>query len=370
MAARVPFVDLGPAQAEIAVELEGAVARVLASRRYLLGPELERFEAEFAAFCEARHCVGVGSGLSAIELALRARGIGPGDEVIVPAYTFIATWLAVSATGAQPVPADAEPTTYNLDPEAVAAALTPSTAAILPVHLRGEPADMDAIGEIARAHGLAVIEDAAQAHGARHCGRRVGGLGDVAAFSFYPAKNLGAIGDGGAIVTDDEELAAKARTLRNYGMRAKYEVETAGVNSRLAEVQAAALRVKLARLDRWNALRAEAAAAYRERLPGETSISLPKTPSWAESVWHLFAIGHPDRDACAKALAERGIETLVHYPVLPHVSPPYAERGLAGSLPVAERLAREELSLPMYPHLGREQVDAVAGAVLAATPSD
>jgi dTDP-3-amino-3,4,6-trideoxy-alpha-D-glucose transaminase len=341
---------------------------VLASGRYLLGEELERFEHEFAAYCEARHCVGVGSGLSAIELALRARGIGPGDEVIVPAYTFIATWLAVSRVGAEPVPVDVKASTYNIDVEQAAAAISPRTAACVPVHLRGEPADMDAITPLARSHGLVVIEDAAQAHGARHRGRRVGGLGDAGAFSFYPSKNLGALGDGGAILTDDDELAAKARTLRNYGMKTKYEIEMAGVNSRLAEIQAAALQVKLGRLDRWNALRIEAAEVYREHLAGRESISIPEPSEWAEPVWHLFVIGHPYRDACARSLASQGIETLVHYPVLPHMSPPYAERGWAGTLPVAERLAATSLSLPMYPHLGSEQVRAVCDAVLETTP--
>jgi dTDP-3-amino-3,4,6-trideoxy-alpha-D-glucose transaminase len=361
----VPFVDLGPSQREIAAELEAAISRVIASGHYLLGEELERFEHEFAAYCEAAHCVGVGSGLSAIELALRARGIGSGDEVIVPAYTFIATWLAVSGVGAEPVPVDVKESTYNVDAEQVAAAITPRTAAIVPVHLRGEPADMDAIGELADAHGLAVIEDAAQAHGARHRGRRVGGIGDAGAFSFYPSKNLGALGDGGAIVTNDDELAGKARVLRNYGMRTKYEIELAGVNSRLAEIQAAALRVKLGRLDRWNALRAESASSYRERLAGEAVISLPEPAEWAEPVWHLFVIAHPHRDACASALAELGIETLVHYPVLPHQSPPYAERGWVGGFPVAERLAVTSLSLPMYPHLAAGQVEAVADSLRA-----
>lgn len=366
MSFAVPFVDLAPAQREVAAELDVALGRVLASGRYLLGEELERFEGEFAAYCETAHCVGVGSGLSAIELALRARGIGSGDEVIVPAYTFIATWLAVSRVGGKPVPVDVKESTYNIDAEQVAAAITPRTAAIVPVHLRGEPADMDAIGELADAHGLAVIEDAAQAHGARHRGRRVGGLGDAGAFSFYPSKNLGALGDGGAIVTDDSELAAQARLLRNYGMKTKYEIEMAGVNSRLAEIQAAALRVKLSRLDRWNALRVELAEAYRDRLGGVGSIALPEPAESTEPVWHLFVIGCPDRDACARALAERGVETLVHYPVLPHMSPPYAEHGWVGRLPVAERLAATTLSLPMYPHMSAEQVDTVSAAVLAA----
>jgi dTDP-3-amino-3,4,6-trideoxy-alpha-D-glucose transaminase len=359
----IPFVDLAPAQAEVAGELESALSRTLASGRYLLGPELELFEAEFAAYCEARHCIGVGSGLSAIELALRAAGVGPGDEVIVPAYTFVATWLAVSRAGAEPVPVDVEESTYNLDPEQARAALTDRTAAIVPVHLRGEPAEMDAVMEIARANGLLVVEDAAQAHGARYRGRRVGSIGAAGAFSFYPSKNLGALGDGGAIVTDDDELAAKARMLRNYGMKTKYEIEMAGVNSRLAEIQAAALSVKLRHLDRWNADRAELAKAYRSHLRASPEISLPEPSAESEPVWHLFAVGLDEREARARELASRGIETLVHYPLLPHASPPYRDLGWIGRLPVAERLASRELSLPLYPGLGVAAVEEVAAAL-------
>jgi dTDP-3-amino-3,4,6-trideoxy-alpha-D-glucose transaminase len=363
MSPAIPFVDLVPAQAEVAGELETALSRTLASGRYLLGPELERFEAEFADYCEARHCVGVGSGLSAIELALRAAGVGPGDEVVVPAYTFVATWLAVSRAGAEPVPVDVEEATYNLDPEQVRAALTDRTAAIVPVHLRGEPADMDAVTAIARANGLLVVEDAAQAHGARYRERRVGGIGDAGAFSFYPSKNLGALGDGGAIVTDDDELAAKARMLRNYGMKTKYEIEMAGVNSRLAEIQAAALSVKLRHLDRWNAERAELAKAYRSHLGASPELTLPEPSAESEPVWHLFAVGLDEREARARELASRGVETLVHYPLLPHESPPYRDLGWIGRLPVAERLASRELSLPLYPGLGAAAVEEVAAAL-------
>jgi dTDP-3-amino-3,4,6-trideoxy-alpha-D-glucose transaminase len=364
---RVPFVDLRAGHEELKPELERAVARVLDSGLYLLGPELEEFEREFAAYCGTRHCVGVGSGLSAIELALRAAGIGPGDEVIVPAYTWVATWLAVSMTGATPVGADVRESTYNIDPDRAHAAITPRTAAIVPVHLRGEPADMKAVGAIAREHGLLVVEDAAQAHGARCGGRRAGSLGDAAAFSFYPSKNLGALGDGGAVTTDDDELAARLRLLRNYGMRDRYEVETLGVNSRLAELQAAVLRVKLARLDGWNRARASLAEAYLRAFEGQDGIAVPATPSWAEPVWHLFAVNLADRDACAEALAARKIETLVHYPVLPHLSGAYRDQGLAsGSFPVAERLAATTLSLPLYPQLAPETCSAVAEALLKA----
>lgn len=361
---RVPFLELDPGP-ELEAELQAAMTRVLASRRFLLGEELAAFEREFAAFCGARHCVGVASGLSALELALRAAGVGPGDEVIVPAYTWVATWLGVTRAGAVPVGVDAIEQTYNIDPDAIAAAITPRTAAILPVHLRGEPADMEAIRGVARAHGLLVIEDAAQAHGARCGGKRAGSLGDAAAFSFYPSKNLGALGDGGAVVTDDEELAERVRLLRNYGTRDRYRIEAAGTNSRLAEVQAAVLRAKLPHLESWNARRAELAAVYLGAFEGQEEIAVPRTPAWAEPVWHLFAIGHPERQRCAEELAGRGIDTLVHYPVLPHLSEAYRDDGRPpGSFPVAERLAAATLSLPLYPQLERRACEAVAAAVL------
>jgi dTDP-3-amino-3,4,6-trideoxy-alpha-D-glucose transaminase len=354
--------DLGPSHAELGPALEDAVGRVIASNWFLLGPELEHFEQEFAAYCGTRHCVGVASGLSAIELTLRAAGIGPGDEVIVPAYTWIATWLAVTRTGAQPVAVDVDGT-FNIDADLIPAAITARTAAIVPVHLRGEPANMDAIAPIARERGLLVVEDAAQAHGARHRGRRAGSLAAAAAFSFYPSKNLGAIGDGGAVTTDDDELAAKVRLLRNYGMRNRYEIEAAGVNSRLAEVQAAVLRVKLPRLDRWNAARAALAHRYREVLENVEAVTIPVTPTWADPVWHLFVVNHPDRNAWSERLRKAGIETLVHYPLLPHLSPPYAGLGWApGSFPVAEGLADSALTLPLYPGL-----DAEVCGVIAAT---
>jgi dTDP-4-amino-4,6-dideoxygalactose transaminase len=366
MATTIPFVDLLADRAELGQELESAVTRVVTSGWYLLGPELERFEREFADYCGTRYCVGVGSGLSAIELALRAAGVGPGDEVIVPAYTWIATWLAVSRTGARPVGVDVEAATYNIDASLIADAVGERTAAILPVHLRGEPSDMDAIGEIARARGLVVIEDAAQAHGARYRGRRVGGLGAAGAFSFYPSKNLGTYGDGGAVTTDDEGIAAQVRLLRNYGMKNRYEIEAAGVNSRLAEIQAAVLRAKLPYLDGWNATRAALAERYRQALREHDAVVLPQASVWADPVWHLFVVNLADRDACAATLAERGVETLVHYPLLPHLSPPYRDSGSApGGFPVAEGLARSTLSLPMYPQLDPSLCDQVAGLVAA-----
>lgn len=359
--AGIPFIDLSAAQADVADELAAAVARVVESGWYLLGPELELFERDFARYCEVDHCVGVGSGMSAIELSLRALGIGPGDEVLVPAYTWIATWLAVSQVGAKPVAVEVD-RSYNISPAAAAAAMTERTAAIIPVHLRGEPAEMDAIEEIARARGIAVVEDAAQAHGARHRGRRVGGLGNLAAFSFYPVKNLGSFGDGGAVTTNDAGLAERIRLLRNYGMKDRYEVEMAGVNSRLAEIQAAVLRVKLARLDAWNARRKALAERYLEGLRSFEPVSIPDAPTWADPVWHLFVVGLDDRDACRERLARAGIGTLVHYPVLPHMSPPYRNPG-SGPLPVAERLAARALSLPLYPGMEEETVDRVVEAL-------
>jgi dTDP-3-amino-3,4,6-trideoxy-alpha-D-glucose transaminase len=350
-------------------ELEAAVARAVASDRYLLGPELDRFESEFAAYCGTRHCVGVGSGLSAIELALRAAGVGPGDEVIVPAYTWIATWTAVTRTGARPVGVDVEEATYNLDPSQVGAAIGDRTAAIVPVHLRGAPAEMDAIGALAAAHGLLTIEDAAQAHGARYRGRRAGRLADAAAFSFYPSKNLGGIADGGAVTTDDAELAERVRLLRNYGMRDRYEIEQAGVNSRLGEIQAAALRAQLPRLDGWNRARAALARVYADAFEGHDAVVLPTAAAEAEPAWHLFVVGLADRDGCAGALAEQGIETLVHYPLLPPRSAPYREEWPEGSFPVAERLAAGALSLPLYPQLDAADAEQVAGAVLAVARS-
>jgi dTDP-4-amino-4,6-dideoxygalactose transaminase len=360
----IPFIDLRAAHDELGAELDAAVSRVVESGWYLLGPELEYFEREFAEYCGTRHCVGVGSGLSALELALEAAGIGAGDEVIVPAYTWVATWIAVTKTGARPVPVDVEEATYNIDPQRISEAVTPRTAAVIPVHLRGQPADLDAIGEIAAKHGLFVLEDAAQAHGAAHRGRRVGSLGAAAGFSFYPTKNLGALGDGGAVTTNDDALADRLRLLRNYGTRGRYEIETAGVNSRLAEIQAAVLRVKLPRLDGWNASRVAHANSYQEAFGEAESLRLPQVPDWSQPVWHLFVIGHPDRDACIASLGERGIGALVHYPVLPHLSGAYgAHDWRPGSFPVAEQLASRTLSLPMYPQLSPETCGYVAEVV-------
>ncbi|MFE0028437.1 DegT/DnrJ/EryC1/StrS family aminotransferase [Amycolatopsis sp. NPDC059021] len=357
----VPFLDLRAPYLELREEIDDAVGRVLRSGWYLLGPEVEAFEAEFAAYCGAAHCVTVGSGGDALTLILRALGIGTGDEVIVPAHTFIATWLAVSDVGATPVPVEPDPATFTMDPARIEAAITPRTQAILPVHLYGHPADLDTVRAIADRHGLAVVEDAAQAPGAVHNGRRIGAAPSTVAFSFYPGKNLGALGDSGAVVTSDRQLADKVRLLRNYGSRVKYRHEVLGTNSRTDELQAAVLRVKLARLDEWNARRARVADRYLAGLKG-LDLDLPEVASWAEHAWHLFVVRAADRDALAARLGEAGVGTLVHYPVAVHASPAYQPLGL-GPFPLSERLAGEVLSLPIGPHLTDDQVGAVISAV-------
>jgi len=360
---KVPFLDLRAAHAGLDEALAAATRRVLASGWYVLGPEVEAFEHEFAAYCGARCCVGVGNGLDALHLVLRAWEIGPGDEVIVPANTYIATWLAVSYAGARPVPVEPDPRTCNLDPARIEAALTARTRAILPVHLYGHPADMDPIVALARRHGLKVLEDAAQAHGARYRDRRAGALGDAAGFSFYPTKNLGALGDGGAVVTDDEALARRVRLLRNYGSEERYRHEAAGFNSRLDEMQAALLRVKLAHLDEWNSRRRRLARRYHETLAG-CGLALPDQADGCEHAWHLYVVRSARRDALASVLAQRGVGTLVHYPVPPHLQPAYRELGLArGSLPLTEAIHDEVLSLPLAPHLDAASIDFVAGEI-------
>jgi len=359
----VPFLDFHSIYVELKAELDSAYHRCMESAWYILGQEVEAFESEFAAYCEARHCVGVGNGLDALHLILRAYEIGPGDEVIVPANTYIATWLAVSHAGATPVPVEPDARSYNLDPSAIAAALTPRTRAIMAVHLYGQPADTDPINALAAQHGLKVIEDAAQAHGARYKGRRVGGLGDAAGFSFYPGKNLGAVGDGGAVVTNDATLADRIRVLRNYGSRIKYKNELQGYNSRLDELQAALLRVKLRHLDAWNARRTIAANRYLECL-SESDLLLPFVPDWAEPAWHLFVIRTPLRDVLQKALTSAGVGTMIHYPIPPHLSGAYAEDFREKVFPLSEALAKTVLSLPMGPHLTCDQQETVISAVL------
>jgi dTDP-4-amino-4,6-dideoxygalactose transaminase len=364
----VPFLDLGAATAEIRVELDRALGRVLASGRYVLGPEVEAFEREFSAFVGTNHCVGVGNGLDAIELALRALGVGTGDEVIVPSNTYIATWLAVTRLGALVVPVEPKLETYNLDPGRVEAAITSRTKAIVAVHLYGQPAEMDPLRTIASARGVWLVEDAAQAHGAGYRGRRIGGLGDAAAWSFYPTKNLGALGDGGAVTTNDPDVADRVRVLRNYGSRTKYVNETRGVNSRLDELQAAVLRAKLPLLHGWNQRRLRVAARYLDGLRG-TALSLPSTAPGVDPVWHLFVVRSEARDRLQAHLMKNDIQTLIHYPIPPHRQGAYADlRYPVGAFPIAERIHRECLSLPIGPHLTDGQVGEVIDAVRSFDP--
>lgn len=358
---KIPFLDLRANYIELQDEIDAAIKRVLESGWYILGEEVDAFEREYAAYCEAKYCVGVANGLDALHLALLALDVGPGDEVIVPSNTYIATWLAVSQCGATPVPVEPNEATYNIDPLRIEAAITPRTKAIIPVHLYGQPADLDPILALAHKHGLRVLEDAAQAHGARYKGKRLGAHGDVVAWSFYPGKNLGAFGDGGAITTDDPEIADRICVLRNYGSRVKYVNEVRGVNSRLDTLQAAALRVKLQHLDRWNGARRAIAVSYLAGL-ADTGLILPVVPDWAEPVWHLFVIRHPRRDLLQKALAEAGITTMIHYPISPHLQEAYRDLPVPGKFPVAECLQREVLSLPMHPLITSQEVDYVCQA--------
>lgn len=361
----IPFLDLGAAYRALKTEIDSAVQRVLESGWYILGPEVEEFEAEWAAWCGAGHAVGLANGLDALILALRALEVGPGDEVIVPSNTYIATWLAVTTVGARPVPVEPDPATHNIEPTRIAAAITPTTKVILPVHLYGQPADLDPILALARARGLAVVEDGAQAHGARYKGRRIGAHGDVVCWSFYPGKNLGALGDGGAVTTDRADLADRIRVLRNYGSRVKYVNEMQGVNSRLDPIQAAVLRAKLPHLDAWTAHRRAIAAAYAEGLQ-DSGLILPHVPDWADPAWHLYVVRSPDRDGLQRRLTAAGIGTLIHYPIPPHMQAAYADLGLSPeTLPLARKLAAEVLSLPMGPQLALEDVGRVVAAVRA-----
>lgn len=348
----IPFLDLKVVYDELKIELDDAYKRVMQSSNYVLGREVEAFEKEFARYCEAKYCIGVANGLDALHLILRAYDIGSGDEVIVPSNTYIATWLAVSHAGAVPVPIEPMERTYNIDPDRIEDAITSKTKAIISVHLYGHPADMDSINDIAKQHDLPVIEDAAQAHGGRYKGKRTGSLGDAAGFSFYPAKNLGAIGDAGAITTSDEHLAQRMRMLRNYGSTRKYENETIGFNSRLDEIQAAFLRVKLGKLDKWNLRRRKIAEGYQEMLSSEDIFFVPDSDGEVEHVWHQFVIRCYHRENLQKKLKDAGIGTLIHYPIPPHLSGTY--KSLMNEnmrFPIAEQLAKTVLSLPMGEHI-------------------
>ena len=356
----VPFLDLKAGWDELRPGLAEALLRVGDSGWYIGGPEVEGFEREYAAYVGAKHCVGVANGLDALWLSLVALGVGPGDEVIVPSNTYVASWLAVTQIGAVVKPVEPDPATWNLDPQRVEDAIGPKTRAILPVHLYGLAADLPALREIADRRGLRLLDDAAQAHGASVGGKRIGSGADASAWSFYPSKNLGALGDAGAVTTDDDAVADAIRIRRNYGSRKKYHNEVAGVNSRLDPMQAACLRVKLAVLDAWNARRVVLARRYQSRL----KLELPTVLPGSDPVWHILPVLHPDRDSLAARLKERGIETLIHYPVPPHLQPAYAHLGWGpGSFPIAERIHAMELSLPIGPQLSIEAVDHVIDVV-------
>jgi len=363
----VPFVDLQAQYRSIKAEVDAAIQRVLDTSAFVLGREVEAFERAFAEYVGARECVGVSNGTAALQLALTACGVGPGHEVIVPANTFFATPEAVSTAGATPVFVDCDPVTYNIAPAKIEAAVTERTRAVIPVHLYGQPADLDAVFEVAAAHGLSVIEDAAQAHGALYKGRRVGALGRAGCFSFYPGKNLGAYGEGGAVVTDDPEVARRVRLLRDHGSEQKYRHEVIGYNFRLEGIQGAVLGVKLKHLDAWNALRRAHAARYREMLgPLEEAgaLSLPREAAYAEHVYHLFVVQSAARDSMQRYLAGAGVATGIHYPVPAHLQPAYAPLGRReGDFPESERQARRVLSLPMFAELTERQLRYVVHAV-------
>jgi dTDP-4-amino-4,6-dideoxygalactose transaminase len=360
----VPFFDMRGHLAAIRDELDAAVQRVVGNGQLVLGPETEAFEREFAAYCGAKHCVGVGNGLDALTLALRGAGIGAGDEVIVPAQTFIASWLAASMAGACPVPVDVDEASFNIDPNKVEAAITPRTAAIMPVHLYGQACDMKRLREIAARHDLFLLEDAAQAHGSAANNVRSGALGDAAGFSFYPTKNLGALGDSGAVVTNDGALADRVRKLRNYGSTTKYVHDVVAGNSRLDELQSALLRVKMRHLDNWNERRRAIAARYDERLRGLNRLTTPKCAPGYQHVYHLYVIRSVNRNRLQRALERNGVTTQIHYPIPPHRQQAYAELAIPpGAFPVTDRVAAQCLSLPIWPQMTDAQVDAVCDAI-------
>ena len=361
---KVPFLDLHAINARHHAEFGIALERVLDSGSLILGSEVERFENSFATYCGTKFCIGVANGLDALTLVLRAWGVGPGDEVIVPANTFIATWLAVSAVGASPVAVEPCFKTFNLDVSKIESVITSRTKAIIPVHLYGQPADMNAINALAKNYGLRVLEDAAQAHGAKYLGQKVGGLGDAAGFSFYPGKNLGALGDGGAITTNDSELAIKLKMLRNYGSPVKYEHAIAGSNSRLDELQAAFLSVKLGALESDNYRRKQIAALYSAGLENSEYI-VPLTPEWADPVWHLYVIRAKARDELKVMLEGFNIGTLIHYPKPPHLQLAYSNLDIGNKFPMSTALANEVLSLPMGPHLSDEQINFVIETLIS-----
>lgn len=364
MTKNIPFLDLKGINLRHREQFYLALDKVLDSGWLILGDECKEFEQEFAKYCGTKYCVGVGNGLDALHLVLRAWSIGPGDEVIVPTNTYIATWLAVTYTGARLVPVEPNLHTYNLDPELIEAAITPRTKAIIPVHLYGQAANMAVICEIANRHGVKVLEDAAQAHGADYLGRKVGALGDAAAFSFYPGKNLGALGDAGAVTTNDAYLAEKLKSLCNYGSQKKYHNEIVGFNSRLDELQAAFLRMKLPLLDQDNQNRQAIANIYHQNLSGADEIVLPLMPRDSHSAWHLYVIRHANRDQLSDYLYQHGVSTMIHYPIPPHLQPAYANLGKkVGDFPIAELIHSEVLSLPIGPTMSLDEAERVASLI-------
>jgi dTDP-4-amino-4,6-dideoxygalactose transaminase len=364
----IPFVDLKAQYRSIKPEIDEAVSRVFESAQFILGDEVAAFEREFAAYCEASDVIGVNSGTSALHLALLAAGVGPGDEVITVPFTFVATVSAIVYTGATPVFVDIDPEYYTMDPAGLEAAITPRTKAIVPVHLYGQPADMDAILDVARRRGVVVIEDAAQAHGAEYKGRRCGSFGEMSCFSFYPGKNLGAYGEGGAVVTSDSRLARQVRLLRSWGEERRYEHAIKAFNYRMDGLQGAILRVKLRHLDRWTEQRRSRAQVYRRALAG-LPVGLPAERSDVRHVFHVFAIRVAQRDAWRARLTDLGVQVGVHYPIPVHLQPAHRDLGYAeGAFPVSEAVACEILSLPIYPELTDDQIDTIAGAFRAGLP--
>jgi len=360
---KVKFVDLSAQHKTLESEIKEVFNRVLANCSFVLGPEVEKFEKAFAAYCGAAHCVAVTNGTAALQLALQGLGVGHGDEVITVAHTFIATAEAINATGARPVFVDIDPVSYTMDPAMLEKAITSRTKAIIPVHLYGQPADMDSINAIAAKHNLPVIEDSCQAHGARYKGRRTGSLGNAACFSFYPSKNLGACGEGGAVTTNDPELAKKVRMLRDHGSVKKYEHDFPAYNLRLEGIQGGVLAVKLPHLDGWNDNRRVLAKRYDELFAG-SKIAAPRQMPYSEHVYHLYVIVVEDREALRQALSERGIENGLHYPVPLHLQKAYADLGYKkGDFPVSEHVASNHVSLPMYAELPIEHVEYVAKSV-------
>ncbi len=358
---KVPFVDLSLQYQEIQKEVFDGIQNVCQRGAFILGQEEKDFEAEFAKYCHSQYGVGLNSGTDALYLALSALDIGPGDEVVLPTHTFIATALCVSYTGATPVFADSEDGTFNIDPRSFEKAITKKTKAVLPVHIYGQPADMAEIVAIAHTHGITVIEDAAQAHGAVYKNERVGALGDIACFSFYPTKNLGAFGDGGMVITKRQDIYEKVMMLRDYGRKGRYEHIVKGYNTRLDTVQAVALSAKLKRLDQWNRMRQQVAAWYQDELAGVSGVRLPKVGEDRSHVYHLYVVRVAERDRVLERLNEEGVGSLIHYPIPVHLQPAYQDAGYKkGDFPVAERIASEIISLPMFPHMSREQVKGVA----------